>query len=254
VSKIIEKHQYLNKDFIFYKSGKIFEYDIKDAGFSILQQYDILSDKEVEYLKRLSKSQKNIFIGKLSTARPEIFPIILEELVKVRQQFYKDNKLTDADILSIKKDAIFTLKQCNKLEYPPLSFSKRHIYSTFLFIDGKEFYYNYTTNVLDVKNISNLHLHTPMIGFIKNLLRIQEETESKRKVFEYLKKFRADYLSGSLDIGYYREFNSQGSFLLDNNVLLQQNFLSAADNSLKPLISNRYNYINVLLPIISIMV
>ena len=82
-----------------------------------------------------------------------------------------------------------------------------------------------------------------------------EESENKLKIFNYLKKFKEEYINGQLDISYYREMNNNGLYRLED--IIQSNatsiYLNYANNSSKEFISNRYNYVHIIQKIIEIM-
>jgi len=252
LEQILTSHNYLDKSISFYRCGRIFEYDIQNAGFTILKNSGILPLSEIAYIETLSKKDRNIYIGKKSKEYPEIFSVILAKLTELRQQFAALNSITAADILSIKKDSFFLFKQCNNLVISDTyHFTERNLFSAYLYVDEKEFYYDISQDRLVVKNLSQQGLHTEMLNAIKKLIRLRETTEDKKKIFDFLRKFKIEYLSGRLDIEYYRELNNVGKFkieILNNNAL----YIDWADTSLKPFISNQYNYINVILPIITI--
>jgi len=256
LEKLLEKHNYLNKTIKYLRCGKIFEYDLKNAGFSVIKAKSLLSKDLIEYIDTLDKKNQNIVIGKLSTEYTNLFSEILNEFILLRNKFVIKNNLEFNDILSIKKDAIFTFKQCNNLQIGEnYSFIKKNEYSSYLYIDNKEFYYNFNKDTISIKGLSNLNNHISMINFIKKSLRLMEESENKLKIFNYLKKFKEEYINGQLDISYYREMNNNGLYRLED--IIQSNatsiYLNYANNSSKEFISNRYNYVHIIQKIIEIM-
>ncbi|MFA7143493.1 MAG: hypothetical protein WC175_05945 [Candidatus Dojkabacteria bacterium] len=254
LEQILTAHNYLDKSISVYRCGRIFEYDIQNAGFTILKNTDILPVSDITYIETLSKKDRNIYIGRKSKEYPEIFPVILNKLTEIRKEFALQNSLVADDILSIKKDAFFLFKQCNNLSvFDDLyHFTERNVFSSYLYVDEKEFYYDVAQDRLVVKNLSHQNLHSEILGFIKKLIRLREKTEDKKKIFDLLKKFKIEYLSGRLDVEYYRELNNIGKFKIELPDTASY-YIDWADTSLKPFISHQYNYANVILPIITIL-
>jgi hypothetical protein len=252
VLTLVEKHNFLNRKIKYIKCTKIYEYDIQDAGFSVIKYKKLLSQQLITFLSNLNKNEKNIEIGKISIENKKLFSTILETFIKIRKKFALENNLEYSDILAIKKDSLFTFKQCNKLLiFNKYQFIKKGEYSSYLYLDNKEFYYNIADNNLIIKGLSNQEIHSSILDFIKKLLKLMEETENREKVFNYLKNFKEEYLNGELEINYYRELNNDGYYKIDNNIKLTGiEYLNYADDNLKELISNSYNYINIIRPLI----
>jgi len=252
MSELLNKHLYTDKNIHYIKGSRIFEYDIKDAGFSIIKNKELLPSSVIKSLGKLKKEQKNIEIGKLMKYTPDLSTMMMNEFIKIRQEFGHQNSIISSDILAIKKDAIFTInKLCKNLFINNYEFTLRNRYSSFLNLGGLEFYYNY--NKLDVKgiNIEKQNLHRKyMFTFINDLLRLCEETENQDKIFTYLKNFRTKYLTRNLDYRFYRELNQDSMFLYKRSNPLRV-YLEEIPLSMVKELDILYNYKNIFIELIN---
>ena len=210
-SHLYEKDQYSSQDILFLFNKEIIEYDMKDAGFSIIKEFGQLPDYIIEKLEKLPKDMRKKQIGNIQRDDKEFTEIHKEGFKKAREAFFFENDLEDIDIISIKKDAIFVTKECKKQKVGKyINFRQKNKYSSYIRINMKyhlEFFYN--INQLDVKGVSDekLSLHDNyMLEFIRSFMR-KMETSSDENVIEWLKRFIDKYKRKELEVGYYRELN-----------------------------------------------
>lgn len=248
---LYKKHNYLNKNIPYLISNEIVEYDIQSAGFNILKKFGLVSEDKIKYLETLGKQHRQVQIGLYIKADKELGKKINEKFVEVRQWFFENNNLTDEDVLSIKKDAVITLKRCLITEMDNITFVEKNLYTSYYYINRYEFYYN--KNTIDVKGIGDevldLH-HEYMLDFLSNFFNLNE-ISSKKRVSEFIVEFIHHYKNRQLNIGYYRELNNQSLFRLiethaDNQIGVRE---SGNVND----IEIGYNYIRYIVPLISIL-
>lgn len=250
-SKLYKNDLFVNHNIPFIFNNHIYEYDMKDAGFSLTKEFHLLSDDEIKKLNKYKKQTRTIELGKIQIKNTKYKTLLKEAFVAARQTFFEKNKLEDNDIISVKKDAIFTTKECEYNMFGDnILFRVKNTYSSYIQLKKNlELYYNYEK--LDIKGMSddNIAYHKDyMIDFIKKFFN-KMETESKIEVIDFTKRFIDKYKRKELDIGYYRSFDSHSSFkLLD---VSDMEFMDM-DNSKLDEIDISYNFYNILLKLIQI--
>ena len=248
--KIAEQTNYLNKSIEYLKNVTITEYDIKSAGFSVLKFLKLLPDETLQKWEKLDKQTRTVKEGLLQKEHPEIAEKILKTLSSARQAFVILNKIRPEDILAIKKDAIFLInKQPTKLIIKEFfEFRKKNTYTSYMYINKKEFYFSSLTKELEVKGISNeakILQKDYLLKYIGQIFASSEKVNPEQ-LFTLLKSFRRKYLNRELPIENYRNLlNGKyqiGNFSIDN--------LPEED---KGNISITENYINFILPMFQIL-
>lgn len=245
------KDQYRNKGISYLTSSHIIEYDISSAGYSLSRYYKLLSDKKLEWLGSLDKKSRHIQIGLLCRNDDVYNKRLKEAFMNIRREFFIANDIRDEDILSIKKDAIFLTKFIDTTQFGEyVTFSEKNIYTSYYYINKKEFYDSPTK--LDVKGISDdkLELHRDyMLDFLHNIFRLAETTDAKY-IVKQLVGFTNAYKSRDLEIGYYRELNDESMFRLSTEYLKFHLGLQHVNDVSDVNIS--YNYMNYIRPLIEI--
>lgn len=248
---IYKKHLYLNKAITFAISSEIIEYDISSAGFSLIKQYGLLPQSKIDMLSKLSKHERHIKIGKMQRKDKALSQQLNECFVEARRLFFSHNDLDESNVLSIKKDAIFTInKRCDNCDFGEIHFSEKNVYSSYAFFADCEFYYNNMTGELDIKNIDDaiLEKHKDhMIVFIKTMFR-HMETSSKETTLRYLRRFIDKYKARELELEYYREFTRISDYNVINrdegdNIRYDNYWIDEIDN-----LDISYNYGNIIVP------
>lgn len=251
---LYQRHNYLNKNIPYIISNEIIEYDMQSAGFNLIKKYGLLDSNTIEYLESLSKKERQIQIGMYQINKRDLVKNMNEKFVEARKWFFEANELTDDDVLSIKKDAIITFKRCRNLEMDNIIFAEKNIYSSYYYLAGNEFYYNPQT--LDVKGISDemLELHEEfMIEFLHDFFHMNETVMRKKKIIGTLKEFADYYKNKELDVGYYRELNSDSLYRLvrygSENIKIPNGikYVDCLDN-----VDIGFNYFNYVIPLLSI--
>jgi len=248
--EIAEKTNYLNKDIVYLKNTNITEYDIASAGFTVIKFKKLLPEAEIAELEKVSKYERNVRIGKRIIQYPNISIEIIQTLEKARKAFVLVNEILPEEILTIKKDAIFLIKKVPTIfQIKEFLFREKGNYTSYCYINKKEFYYSSTTETLDIKGFSqkvNEEQKEYLIKDIKNFLRLSEKITSDQ-MFSILKSYRAKYLNRELNKESYRDLDSGmfriGDFSIDS---ISQENLADIDIS--------QNYINYLVPLFNILV
>lgn len=213
---------------------EITEYDIKDAGFSIIQQYKLLPDETIQKLKNIPKGEaRHKMVGILQRDDKEFAKNLSQKFGEVRYLFINCNNINpDNDIVSVKKDAIFLTKQIQRTKFGLIEFRPKNYYSSYLRfsnVSNLELYYNDTG--IEIKGMSdrskNRH-RLYMYEFMKTFISYMEgkNPSIKRYFIDFLMKYKA----GTLDEEYYLEFNN-------------------LSRDINPI----FNYQNIIIPLISII-
>lgn len=248
---LYERHNYLNKDILYLISNEIIEYDMVSAGLSLCKKYKLLDKDTLRALDSLPKKERNIRIG-LIQRKDRVFARALSEAFREgRKLFFEANNLTVDNVLSIKKDAIYTTTYCDHLEFDELVFVPKNQYSSYYYFGKYEFYYN--KEGMDVKGIPDdkLELHADyMLGALYDYMHLQETTKRER-VITYVKELSHHYKLLNLDIGYYRELNVESLYRLKDNV--HQTTFGIENVNDKDVILTNYNYNNYIVPMIQIL-
>lgn len=248
---LYEKHNYLNKDIDYLISREIIEYDIKSAGFNLVKKYGLLDEKKIQHLESLNREQRHIAIGLYQRNDNEFKEALNEKFVEIRRLFFQSNNLSSDDILSIKKDAIVTLRVCDNLEFDNILFVPKNTYTSYFYMNKFEFYLG--DDILDIKGISDekLKLHEDyMVDFLKKILKMLE-ISSRRQTIMNLKEFINYYKNKQLHYGYYRELNRDSLFKLNKSFL--HDLVGMTDFTKIEDIDISYNYMNYLVPIMNIL-
>lgn len=249
---LYEKHNYLNKNISFLISNEIIEYDIKSAGYNLMKYFKMIDEEKLKYLESLDKKRRQIQIGLYIRENKELGVELNKRFVEVRQWFFEQNKLEPDDIISIKKDAIITLKRCLTTELGNIQFVEKNIYTSYYYLNDYEFYFN--KDVIHVKGIKDeeLELHKEYIlDFLHNFFLLNE-VSTKKKAITLLKEMAYYYKRKELQIGYYRELNEQSLYRLKDTLFEKK--IGIRDIGDVSLIDISYNYIKYLIPLISILV
>jgi hypothetical protein len=255
---IYERHNFLNKDISYLINTEILEYDIKSAGFNIVKRFDLLPESKVRYLEKLSKKERQVTIGLWIRNNKQLAVDINNSFIATRKEFFKANELTEDDILSIKKDAIFTLKRCHELEFDSIIFDEKNFYSSYFYLNKKEFYFNSFANKLDVKGISetNLEKHRPYIlDFLSKFFRLLEMSDTENAT-KRLKQFANYYREKTLHVGYYRELSADSTYVMKNDEIYKNRsvLLDNVDNDFIDMLNINHNYICYVIPLLNILI
>ena len=255
VSQIYKKDTFLNKNIFYLFNREIVEYDMEDAGFSLIQEFGLLPDKEIERLKKKGKQKRKIAIGIIQKNDKKFRTDLKEAFSMARESFFISNGLEEEDVISIKKDAIFTKRRCEVEKVGSyINFRKKHEYTSYILLGtkkGKPLEIYYGPFDFAVKGISDslLAYHEDyMIDFMKRFFS-KMQTSDKTSVLQFMRRFVDKYKRRALEMGYYRNFNIVSDFTIINepDVVYMDYDSSAIED-----IDISYNYFNILLKLLKI--
>ena len=227
------KSTWLNPTIEYLFNDDIIEYDIHDAGFSLIQQYQLLPPEKIKELERIPKGiQRHIQVGVLQRDDKEFSKRLTEKFTEVRALFMMMNQLKDDSIISVKKDAIYTIGKVKRTTFGKVKFMEKNHYSSYIrFPDITNLELYYGENGIDVKGMGDAAVNRHrlyMLEFLRKSIKSIEEQDSsvKRKFMRFFNQYKFD----ELDEEFYIEFN---------NVSRDQNKL--------------FNYANLLIPLLKII-
>jgi len=204
------KSMYLNPNIEFLFNGEIIEYDMRDAGFSIIKQYKLLSDMVINQLAVMEKMDRVINIGKLQGQDKDFSNALLDKFTELRTLFISSNRLQDGNIISVKKDAIFTIGKCSQRKFGDIEFVEKNRYSSYIrFTNNSNIELYYNEDKIDIKGIGEIGINRHRLYLIDFIDKVIKYIEAKNPyVKKYIKDFIMKYKTKTLDEGFYIEFNN----------------------------------------------
>ena len=249
---LYEKDTYLNRDFPYLINYTIYEYDISSAGYNLTKYYNLLDKERLSILDNLVGDKEKLVkrIG-IFQRDDKIFRENIKKAFKdIRKLFFDSNDLKDEDILSIKKDAIFTLRPCINTEFNNVIFKNKNSYSSYYYFKPRiEMYSN--NNRIDVKGISDILLKKHQDYFLDFLLELFNKMENNSSnALKFLIKFINYYKKKELNVEYYRELNFDSQFTANVKGIGSKKFDEAVA---KEYLDISYNYNTYLVPLLNIL-
>lgn len=227
------KTTWLNPNIQYLFNDEIIEYDMRDAGFSLIKQYHLLPSEKISELEKMGKGvERHIAVGKLQRDDKEFSKRLLNKFAEVRTIFISANNIDDNNIISVKKDAIFTIGHCNRLKFGNVEFTAKNFYTSYMRfpeINNMEIYYS--KNNMDIKGMGDHAINRHrlyMFEFIRSIIGMIENNNPRAK--RMIVSFINEYKSQELDEEYYVEFNNMSK-------------------DINPI----FNYKNIIIPLIDII-
>ena len=207
---------WMNPNIEYLFNTEIIEYDMKEAGFSLIKQYKLLNTDAITKLNQLGKDERKIAIGKLQRYGDLSSSVLSSKFAEMRGLFLTGNSLTDNEIITVKKDAIFTIGKCKKHKFDGIEFVEKNHYSSYIrFVNNSNieiFYNDINGSELEIKGIGDVGVNRHRLYLIPFIIKIIKYIELKNpSAKRQLKTFIDEYKSMKLDEGYYIEFNNMSS-------------------------------------------
>ena len=131
-------------------NSSITGFDVKSANTSLVGYYGLASDNIISKLEKLPKEKREVAVGLLCQKDKQLSKNLNDAFDEIVKEFIIVNHLDDAEILTIKKDAVFVINRDDiKNDFGPVVFVPKNRYTDFMKIGNFEFYLN--ENVTDVK-------------------------------------------------------------------------------------------------------
>lgn len=257
-SELYKRSLWLNKNIDFLFGMDIVEYDMHSAGLSLIKEFKLLPEEDIQVLDKMDKKSKNVKIG-LYQKDKKFAKKLLECFVEARKRFITSNKLTEENVLSVKKDAIFVIDTpINNTDFGEIHFSRKNSYTSYLRLNRLEFYINTSTNIIDIKGLGQgeelekVHeLHDDyMLKFIMKFTKLRENMADKKVMTNYISNFCKKYRERKLPIGFYRELGKGNCYELFDDVMGE--VISITDTSDIDNLIITSNYFNYIIPLASL--
>lgn len=206
---------WMNPNIEYLFNVEIIEYDMKEAGFNLIKEYNLLNAEEINKLNKLEKDPRKIAIGLLQRNKILSSSALSEKFAEMRGKFLSSNSLTDNEIITVKKDAIFTIGKCKKRKFGEVEFVEKNHYSSYIRFTNNsniEIFYSGDDSELEIKGIGDVGINRHRLYLLPFISKTIKYIESKNpSVKRQLKTFIDDYKAMKLDEGFYIEFNNMSS-------------------------------------------
>ena len=217
---ILTKKNYITQSR--YNSGRIIEYDIKQANINILLKYGAINNDEYNYLSRVPKAQREIIVGNMIKKDNSLYHIISDGILKYRYKLLESNNIEDKEIMRIANDAVYINRYSNLkyTKFDNIEFVNKGEYTNMVKILDLIIFSKYLNNNIDI-NVKGLGkndiLHQQyMISLIANSIYIFERV-SIQEALKYISQTYELYVKKQLPIGFYRELNPISGYRLKYN-------------------------------------
>ncbi len=212
----------MNVDYII--SGYIREYDISKANINILYKYGVLSKEKYEYYLTADRMVRQIDIG-LMQRDSNISTILKNGIMEAKRMFFEANNIDESDVLTIHNDAIFLINKIPTItKFDNIEFINKNIYTSYYKLGGLEIYYFYdpinSIENIDIKGINDdkLKIHENYFLEFLKVVFSSAQTEGIKDTLDVIITFYQQYINKELEIGYYRNFDSESVFYLNTGI------------------------------------
>jgi len=233
----------MNKQIQYIKHNLITEYDLKSGGLNILTDLGYLSKEQHDNFLAMDKIDRNVKLGKMLQKDQEMNEALMKGFADARRYFFQANLIEPADILTIKKDAIFLINKNDRMNLQIAEYShyvKKNVYRSFININGREHYLAADSNELTVKKYPELAKtghQDYLFKFLKEIL-VLDEDDNKDKIYQKIAILKYKLVDRLLPKEYYRSIHSGYYDIELANKFIQ---LETIDDSLVPYINISYN-------------
>ncbi len=233
--------------------GSIWEYDMVSAGFSVAKASGMLSSEEIEQLSSLPKYERNVSLGLMMRNDTDLLDAIELGIRRAVKDFCKENEITRNDIISIKRDAIFSTRKAQTLDIEGIMFREDNKYSSFYLFNRAELFWNTWDNNATWKGLGSDVVMRDTDYFLAFIVQIIKGTEvgDAKNIARKLIQYRDQYINLQLNYQCYRECNKAGKYrhnlMLYNSSVLSESF--PGFDKLNPI----YNYKEFILPLIAML-
>ena len=243
-----------NKGLPFIHHEVITEWDMKSANTSLMRFYHLASNDEIDKIESLSKDKREVYVGNKSRRDKEFGQKLEKAFTNIIEKFIQDNGLDrDEDIISIKKDAVFVRNRAVKVSRygDSVLFRSKGVYSGFMLLPKYEFYIT-SNGSMDVKGINDNLLSLHKDGVLEFIAGVFMEAQNDRELQLFMKEYSSLYKDRRLLFNAYRQFDTNSKF----RVNLYGNMVDMDDinESLLQYLDISYNYLNVYLPTLKLVI
>lgn len=207
-----EQSTWFNPNIQYLFGEDIREYDIRDAGFSLIKEFKLLPSKTIDELSRINKGiERHIVIGKIQRDDPSFSDRLSKAFRDVRYAFINTNHIPDDKIISVKKDALFVIDEVERTKFGQVEFVVKNRYSSYMrFTNIQNLEIYYSKEKTDYKQINDHCIARHKIytaEFLNKFISMMEWKDSRvrRFIMTHLMKYKSMHLEEE----YYLEFNNK---------------------------------------------
>lgn len=219
----------------------IIEVDIKAAGLSMLAEYGAISIDDYNYILSLPKNERVVVVGKMQASNSKFTDIIQQGIENTRKVIFDIFSIEDKEVIAIRNDAVIFIRDFSRkgISNVPgvestqygfryqrfIQFGIKNEYTSFYKLGKKELLYGLNpiagTEVLHVAGIGeeNLKLHENYMMDLFRTVFMSAQCEPLTSTLNLLNNIYNSYISKSLDMGYYRRFDSFSRFDISSDFL-----------------------------------
>ena len=244
-------------DYIF--GVRIVEYDMKSAGLSLIKEFNLLPNEMISKLEMMPKHARDVEIGNMQKKDKDFSNKLGKAFVEGRRLFFQSNNLNEDKLISIKKDAFFTVDAfCSELDFGNIHFVPKNKYSSFLSLNKIEFYFNTMMRQVDIKGLGQgeshdniVELHGDyMLDFLFKFVRAKEINSTRDEIAYMLTSFIRDYRNKNLPIEYYRHLSRDNTYRVWSDEL--EDYFNISETGDIEAVDIRPNYFDYIVPLIEI--
>jgi len=229
--------------------GMIYEYDLIDAGLSIIKKYELVND--IQFIKELERMKNKVEKHKTISKIPFLAAKITKCLKDVLRDLYISNEIMPEEIISVKRDAVFLFRQIDKLtdnEY--IKFRLANSYTGFTCYNNLEFFLS--NSKIDIKGNPDIDSDNVLILFITRMFYLLSKKKYELALEESI-EFKKDYLEFNIeDIRIYRTIDSRYTYIM--NYSADESFGITDDEYARNNINQlniMFNYNTIIIPTIN---
>ena len=256
-----ERTSWLNKNIDYLFGENIVEYDMKSAGLSLSKKYKLLDETTIKSLELMEKKDRNIRMGLIQRKDKEYTKKLLDAFKEMRKEFFEANGLNEDNLLTIKKDAFFTInKRCEYTDFGDVKFDSKNKYTSYIYMNKLEFYFNTKTKTVDIKGLGQgddldaiRENHKDyLLDFMMKYVRMKELGVTGNPMDRFLRQFVDDYRNLRLPVGYYRELSKYNAYSLYDSQLDENEYIQEVSSPEGVNIS--YNYYTYILKLVNLCI
>ena len=256
-----ERTTWLNKSIEYLFGDTIVEYDMKSAGLSLSKKFNLLPEDVIRDLENTPKKERNIKMGLIQRKDKAYTQALLDAFKEQRKEFFEANNLGEDNLLSIKKDAFFTINtKCHHTEFGDVRFDSKNKYTSYIYLNKLEFYLNTRNKVVDIKGLGQgedldaiRKLHKDyMLNFMLKYVRMKELGVTGNPMDRFLVDFVTKYRNKELDVGYYRQLSKLNGYLVYDEISGDWNNVQYFSDLTYTDIN--YNYFNYIVKMVGISI
>lgn len=256
---------YVNDGLPFLVNSRIVEYDMAKGNTSVMREYHLLKDEDIDTLESLPKEDRVRRVGILQKNNRFLAQSLESCFDKAVQSFMDENELDiDVDVLCIRRDAVFVVNKPirNEVIGTHLHFRPKKIYHASLQIGPKLHFLFEEDGPLHVDHFIReekdydgilAKLHLGILDFIEEFVSTCEGCNMNREiVYQYIHNFCTLYKEKRLDWEYYREFTREALFHLSLNG--EVHYVDYLTEDLEPYLDISHNYRAIIIPLLQILI